>query len=303
MPILPSPTQQLVLRSGEITAKLVTGEALAYVRGLEADSIDLVVTSPPYCIGKSYETSVSAIDFRLLHEGLLPEIERVVRPGGSVCWQVGSHISSAKLVPLDALVYAVSLTHTNLTLRNRIIWTFGHGFHGTRRFSGRHETILWFTKGDNYHFDLDAVRTPQLYPGKRAYKGPRRGELSGNPLGKNPGDVWDIPNVKAGHCEKVDHPCQFPVALVSRLVRALTRAGDTVLDVFMGSGTTGVAAVVDGRNFVGIDIHENYVQLAASRVRSVMDGSPVMRPDIPPTPPVGSHRVATRPAHFHAAAG
>ncbi len=72
-----------------------------------------------------------------------------------------------------------------LLLRNRVVWTFGHGLHSPTRFSGRHETILWFTKGDNYTFNLDAVRVPQKYPGKRHYKGLKKGKFSGNPLGKN----------------------------------------------------------------------------------------------------------------------
>ena len=80
-----------------------------------------------------------------------------------------------------------------MSMRNRIVWHFGHGLHASRRFSGRYEVIMWFTKSDDYTFNLDAVRVPQKYPQKKHFKGPRRGELSGNPLGKNPGDVWEIP--------------------------------------------------------------------------------------------------------------
>ena len=123
-------------------------------------------------------------------------------------------------------------------MRNRIIWTFGHGLNSVRRFSGRHETILWSTKGDSLEFNLDEVRVPQKYAGKRAYKGPHKGELSGNPLGKNPSDVWEIPNVKAKHIEKTEHPCQFPVAIPQRLIKALTHENALILDPFMGSGTT-----------------------------------------------------------------
>ena len=124
-----------------------------------------------------------------------------------------------------------------LKLRNRIIWRFNHGLHCKKRFSGRYETILWFTKNDEYVFNLDPVRVPSKYPGKRHFKGPKRGQLSGNPLGKNPSDiwdvvqqdwedeVWDIPNVKANHPEKTEHPCQFPVELVQRCVLALTQPG------------------------------------------------------------------------------
>lgn len=79
-----------------------------------------------------------------------------------------------------------------LKLRNRIVWHFGHGLHASKRFSGRYETILWFSKTDNYIFNLDSVRVPAKYPGKRHFKGPKKGQPSGNPLGKNPSDIWEI---------------------------------------------------------------------------------------------------------------
>ena len=108
-------------------------------------------------------------------------------------------------------------------MRNRIVWHFEHGLHCSRRLSGRYETIMWFTKGDDYVFELDPIRVPQKYPGKKYFKGPKAGQYSCNPLGKNPGDVWTIPNVKSNHVEKTGHPCQFPVELIERLVLALTR--------------------------------------------------------------------------------
>src|SRR5207302_3301864 len=153
-----------------------------------------------------------------------------------------------------------------LKLRNRIIWTFGHGLHCTKRFTGRHETILWFTKSDDYTYNLDPVRIPQKYPGKRKYKkNDHYGELSGNPLGKNPGDVWVIPNVKSNHVEKTEHPCQFPVELVERLVLAFSNEGDWVFDPFMGVGSTVVAAIRQNRRGAGSEIVPKYVRLALDR--------------------------------------
>ena len=190
------------------------GDCRDILRSLPDDSVSLTVTSPPYCMGKEYETSHSIDDFVAAHKRILPEIVRVTRDGGSICWQVGCRVEDNRCYPLDYLVFDMLRHEKEVNLRNRIIWTFGHGLHSTRRFSGRHETVLWFTKGRDYHFDLDAVRVPQKYPGKRHYKGARKGEFSGNPKGKNPTDVWEIPNVKANHIEKVAHPCQFPVGLV-----------------------------------------------------------------------------------------
>jgi len=231
---------------------------------------------------------------------------RVLKPGGSICWQVGYHIIESSTFPLDYFVYQIfteknhELSHPIL-LRNRIIWTFGHGLNSTKRFSGRHESILWFTKGIHYTFDLDDVRIPQKYPGKRAYKGPNKGELSGNPLGKNPSDVWDIPNVKAQHIEKTGHPCQFPVALPQRLIKALTPVGGLVLDPFAGTGTSGVAAILEGRRFVGAEIQPQYYDIAVERLEAASRGEAKIREDIPVAEPDLNSKVAKLPIEFASA--
>ncbi len=268
-------------------------DAFKFLAKLRPGSVDLIVSSPPYCMGKAYDTSGSVKDFIADHEKLAPLLVRALRPGGSLCWQVGHHVKDGVVVPLDAIVYAIFSGQNELLLRNRIVWTFGHGVHASRRFSGRHETILWFTRGHDYYFNLDAVRVPQKYPGKRYYKGPNKGEFSGNPLGKNPSDVWEIPNVKSRHVEKTDHPCQFPVALVQRLVRALTRLGGLVADPFMGSGSSAVAAALEQRRFVGCDIDRSYIAIAKSRVVRLSMGGTLVRPlDRPIYEPKGTEEVA-----------
>ena len=134
---------------------------------------------------------------------------------------MGNHIDDGELLPLD-IEFAPLFRAQKLQLRNRIVWHFGHGLHTKRRFSGRYEVVMWYTKTKDYVFNLDAVRIPAKYPGKRHFKGPKAGELSGNPLGKNPEDVWFIPNCKSNHVEKTEHPCQFPVGLIERLILALS---------------------------------------------------------------------------------
>ena len=268
------------------------------LRSVPDSSVSLTITSPPYCMGKEYERSYSIDDFVADHVRILPEIVRVTRNGGSVCWQVGYHIESNRCSALDYLVFDIMRNHSEMALRNRIIWSFGHGLHSTRRFSGRHETILWFTKGDRYYFDLNAVRVPQKYPGKRHYKGKHKGEFSGNPKGKNPSDVWDIPNVKANHIEKVGHPCQFPVGLAERLVRALSPKGGAVFDPFMGSSSTGVAAILNGRRFLGAEKNEKYSAIAYERMLSAYAGTVPFRPADQPIYVPGREAVARRPGHF-----
>jgi adenine-specific DNA-methyltransferase len=181
-------------------------------------------------------------------------------------------------------------------LRNRIVCHFEHGLHASKRFSGRYEVVLWFTKGTTYTFNLDVVHVPQKYPNKKHFKGPHWGQLSGNPLGKNPGDLWMIPNVKANHVEKTIHPCQFPVELVERLVLALTDAGDCVLDPFMGVGSTAVAALMHGRRAIGAEIVDAYVQVARERIDQGVRGELRIRPMDRPVHKSEQARIIERPS-------
>lgn len=269
------------------------------IRKIPNDSISLTVASPPYCMGKAYERSRSLEDFIATQTEVLPEIARITKDGGSICWEIGYHVQNGSVYPLDYVVFSILNSLEGITLRNRIVWTFGHGTHSRNRFSGRHETVLWFTKGSSHAFDLDAVRVPQKYPGKRKYAGPQKGEYSGNPKGKNPSDVWSIPNVKAKHVEKLRHPCQFPVGLADRLVRALSPKGGLVFDPYMGTASTGVAAVLNDRRFVGAEIRKRYIDLAARRLSLAYDGvvphRPVNQPIFVPGPGLA---VAKRPDHF-----
>ena len=220
----------------DVDANISCEDNLKFMRRLQDESMDLIVTSPPYNIGKEYEVRRSQDAYIEEQAACIAEAVRLLSPNGSICWQVGNHIDNGEVFPLDILLYQRFKDH-GLKLRNRIVWTFGHGLHCQKRYSGRHETILWFTKSDDYVFNLDEVRVPSKYPNKKHFKGPNKGEISGNPLGKNPSDVWDIPNVKSNHVEKTDHPCQFPVGLVERLVLSLTNERGTVLDPYLGVGS------------------------------------------------------------------
>jgi adenine-specific DNA-methyltransferase len=286
-------------RRKRLRVRLEVQDAFEFLAKLKLGSVDLIVSSPPYCMGKEYDTSASIDDFIADHERLAPLLVRALKDGGSLCWQVGHHVKNGVVVPLDALVYGIFAKQKGLFLRNRIVWTFGHGVHASRRFSGRHETILWFTKGEDYYFNLDAVRVPQKYPGKRHYKGPNKGEWSGNPLGKNPSDVWEIPNVKSRHVEKTDHPCQFPVALAQRLIRALTKPASLVVDPFMGSATCAAAAVLENRSFAGCDISAAYVKIAKERVAKAKNKDLDYRTlEQPIYEPKENEAVAKKPPHF-----
>ena len=264
------------------------GDCLDLLPRIPDGFVKLVVTSPPYNLGKSYETRLELSEYLAQQCMVIEECVRVLDDRGSICWQVGNYVDNGEIVPLDIVLYPI-FASLGLHLRNRIVWHFGHGLHASKRFSGRYEVVLWFTKGNEYTFNLDAVRVPQKYPKKKYFKGPKKGQLSGNPLGKNPSDIWEIPNVKANHVEKTIHPCQFPVELIERLVLSMTDEGDWVLDPFIGVGTTAIAALMHHRKAIGAEIVSEYVEVAKERVRLAEEGKlrirpmtrPVYDPDVP----------------------
>ncbi len=279
---------------------LFHGDCLEFMKTLPDKSVKLVVTSPPYNIGKEYEKRRSLDVYLAEQEEVIKEAVRILKDDGSICWQVGNHIAKdGEVFPLDALIYNIGKKF-GLKLRNRIIWHFGHGLHASKRFSGRHETIVWFTKTDDYSFNLDPVRVPQKYPGKRNYKqNSKYGELSGNPLGKNPSDIWEIPNVKSNHPEKTEHPCQFPIELIERLVLSMTNKGDIVFDPYVGVGSALCAAVLHNRRGFGADIIQRYLDTAEKRIIQAANGSLKRRAmGTPVYQPNGDMKLAQMPEEF-----
>lgn len=273
---------------------LFRGDCLDLLRSLPEEAAQLVVTSPPYNIGKEYETRLDLGVYLQQQARVIRECIRILSPRGSICWQVGNYVDRGSIIPLDAVLYPV-FAGAGLKMRNRIVWHFEHGLHCTRRFSGRYEVIAWFTRSDDYIFHVDPVRVPQKYPGKKHFKGPRTGEYSCNPSGKNPSDVWVIPNVKHNHVEKTTHPCQFPVELVERLVLSMTDRGDLVVDPFLGVGTSAVAAVRHGRRAAGAEVVDAYFATAMERIRLEAAGELKTRPMTRPVHRPGNEKVAQRP--------
>jgi adenine-specific DNA-methyltransferase len=267
---------------------LYEGGCLDLLSQIPDGFVKLVVTSPPYNLGKPYEDRLDLDDYLAQQNQVIRECARVLDDKGSICWQVGNYVNNGEIIPLDLVLYPI-FSSLQLHLRNRIVWHFGHGLHASKRFSGRYEVALWFTKSNDYTFNLDAIRVPQKYPNKKYFKGPKKGELSGNPLGKNPSDVWDIPNVKANHVEKTLHPCQFPVELIERLVLSMTNENDWVLDPFMGVGSTAIAALIHSRKAVGAEIIPEYVAIAKERIHQAERGllriRPMTRPVYDPDSP------------------
>lgn len=285
-------------------------DCLTILKKIEDGKFDLILTSPPYNVGKSYEIKTSIEKYLETQEEIISELVRTLSHKGNICWQVGNYVDKGEVFPLDIFYYQIFKKH-GLKLRNRIVWHFGHGLHANNRFSGRYETLLWFTKTDDYIFNLDNVRVPSKYPGKRHFKGPKKGQLSGNPLGKNPSDIWeiieqdwdkamwDIPNVKSNHPEKTNHPCQFPIELVERCVLALTDERSWVLDPFAGVGSTIIGAIKNNRNGMGIEKEKEYCNITNKRIEDLKEGKLKMRPiNKPIHKPTGKDKVSQIPKEW-----
>ena len=292
-------------------AVILPGDCLESLRTLPDGVAKLVITSPPYNVGKVYEKATKLSEYLATVNPVVDEILRVLADDGSLCWQVGNYVENGEVFPLDIYYYPIFKEH-GFKLRNRIVWHFEHGLHASKRFSGRYETLLWFTKSDAYTFNLDPVRVPSKYPGKTHYKpGEKYGQPSGNPLGKNPSDfwpivlrdweqeLWNIPNVKANHAEKTIHPCQFPIELVERCVFALTNEGDYILDPYSGVGSALLAALKNGRRAIGCEKEPEYVEVAKQRISDLRTGKLRYRPlGKPVHQPSGREKVAQIPIEW-----
>lgn len=279
----PMPTiSDLFTNDSQIIAHL--GDTHEFLRTLPSGLAKLIITSPPYNVGKAYEVRTKIHEYLQVQTRVIDELVRLLDNNGSLCWQVGNYVEDGEVFPLDMFYYDI-FKDKGLKLRNRIVWRYNHGLHASRRFSGRYETILWFTKGNDYVFNLDSVRVQSKYPGKRHHKGPNKGKPSGNPLGKNPSDmweivaeqweeeVWEIPQVKAAHPEKTIHPAQYPIELVERCVLALTNESDWILDPYCGVGSSLIAGLKHNRRVIGSDKESIYITIAKERIRSFYGGT------------------------------
>lgn len=246
-------------------------DVLDFLDGIPNDTVQLACFSPPYNLGKSYGDGGSADTMRAtFYHGwliqVLSEVSRILKPGGVVFLQVGSTVDwQDRLMPLDVLLYE-DLRRSGLTFQSRIVWTVPHGLTPKTRLADRYETVLVFSKGEPV-FNPNAIRIPQKNPGKRAFKGPNKGKLSGSPLGAWPTNVWsDIGSVRHNQPGKKhgNHPAPFPLKLAKRAILAYSMPGDLICDPFSGSGTTHEAAIQAGRAFVGADLY--YEDLRARRI-------------------------------------
>ena len=227
-------------------------------------SVDLTITSPPYNIGKAYETTMPVEDYVAWCSTWMGEVFAVTTERGA-CWINVGYLPVAgrgRAVPIAYLLWDKS----PFFLQQEIVWHYGAGVSTKKGFAPRNEKWLFYTKdAEQYVFNLDDVRDPDVkYPNQK-----KNGKFRCNPLGKNPSDVWTFPKVTTGanrsSRERTPHPAQFPLGVVDRVVKVGSNYRDLVLDPFSGSGSAGIAAVGNGRVYLGTELREDYCRATAER--------------------------------------
>jgi DNA modification methylase len=224
---------------------------------LPDDSIHLMVTSPPYNVGKDYDEDLTLAEYLAFLRNIWQEVHRALVPGGRACINV-ANLGRRPYIPLHASI-AAEMIDIGFLMRGEIIWQKGSSAGSSTAWGSwmspsnptlrdTHEYILVFSKGEF---------------GRRETNG-RRATITKDEFLDYTKSVWSFP---AESATKVGHPAPFPVELPHRLIKLYTYEGDIVLDPFIGSGQTAIAALKSGRHFVGYDIDPDYVKLAEKRIR------------------------------------
>jgi len=236
-----------------------------FMEKLNTGIMDLTITSPPYNIGKEYEKIVKVQDYLDWCEKWLNQIDKITTPTGAFWLNLGyfEMPEKGKAIPIPYLLW----DKTPMYLLQEIVWYYGAGVATKNYFAPRNEKYLWYVKNPNaYLFNLDDVRDPNVkYPNQK-----KNGKLKCNPLGKNPTNVWEIPKVTSGakrsSKERVEHPAQFPIAVLDRIVKACSNKDGLIFDPFMGSGSVALSAMNNNRYSIGCEINEKYLKIAKKRL-------------------------------------
>ena len=240
--------------------KIYNEDCLEGMKRIPDSSIDLIVTSPPYNIKKkykSYKDDLSLQEYLTFLKEVLCECSRILKAKGNVMFNVGSYIDKqGNAIPISYFIFNM-LDDLGLKFRQEIVWYFQGGLSATKKLSARYENILWLYKED-YIFNLDDIRIKEW----------KQIDKRNNPNGKNPTNVWEINRVAYGSKEKTEHPAQFPITMIERLIKGWSNENDIVLDPFMGSGTTAIAAINTNRNYIGFEMDEEYYKASIERINN-----------------------------------
>ena len=235
---------------------LIFGDALVELKKLPNFSVDLIVADPPYNLGKDYgktKDNLEKKEYLEFSKEWLSECNRLLKPNGTIYIFMGIRFIS--------YIYQILEDDLGLDFQNWIVWHYTQGLGKKKGFSSRHDDILVFSKGNSPKFNLDDIRIPQKFYRK-----------INNMRGANPGNVWEFSHVHYCNENRQDHPTQKPEGLIERIVLASSDENDLVLDPFSGSGTTLRVCQQLNRNGIGIEIHQEYVDLTHDRLSKEFNG-------------------------------
>lgn len=236
---------------------VVVQDSINYIKKIPDKSVQLVIIDPPYNIDMAtWDTYGNYVEWA---SQWLFEVERVLTDSGSFVIFGGIQFENEKSGDLLELMHFIR-HKTNLKIVNLIIWYYKNGMSAHRFFANRHEEIVWYAKTKKYSFNLDSVRVPFDEKTKKVYMADKRLNPESIEKGKNPTNVWEIGRLNGNSKERVGHPTQKPVEIITRLVRALTNPGDVVLDFFAGSGTTTRVCIQENRHSVSVDIDPEFIK-------------------------------------------
>ena len=227
------------------------------MQGLPDSSVHLAVTSPPYNVGKQYDNDLSLEDYLAVLERVWREVQRVLVPGGRLCINV-ANLGRKPYIPLHAEI-ARQVIALGFLMRGEIIWNKAASASPSTAWGS------WMSAGNPTLRDVhEYVLVFSKSTFKRANPVGRLSTITRDEFLEYNKSVW---NLSAESARKVGHPAPFPVELPRRLIQLYTFAGEVVLDPFMGSGQTAIAALKTGRHYVGYEIDPGYVELAERRIR------------------------------------
>lgn len=241
----------------KLRLEAICGDALSELKKIDDKSIDLIITDPPYNLNKDYGQMQDSLDFNQyldFSHSWLSESKRILKDNGTIYVFMGMRYIS--------YIYSILERDLGFHFNSWITWHYTQGIGKTKGYSPRHDDILMFTKSaKNFTFNLDNIRVPQKY-----YRSVN------NMRGANPGNVWEFSHVHYCNKNRQLHPTQKPEGLYERMILASSNINETVLDPFVGSGTALRVCQQLNRNCIGIDINNEYINIAKGRLSQEFNG-------------------------------
>lgn len=232
--------------------KIICGDAAEVMGGGMADnSVDLVITSPPYNVGKEYEEHQSQDDYRHFLEDIISEIPRILKPDGRVVWNIAISMTGKDGI-FSPLLLNMNILEKYFKFRDFIVWN---------QINSGNDCAWGSWKSAKAPYLRHQAEALLIYYKGQWSKGDGKSDITAELFTELTKDIWSIPTAT-----KDGHPAPFPIELVQKALHLFSYVGDVVLDPFIGSGTTAIACKRTNRNYIGIEINPEYCKLAERRL-------------------------------------